>query len=411
MTGNSLARPIGHRPARQFADAPVIRRLAAMFAVLFLVLVSGLPATAQQKAAPAFETKAAQAYLIEASTGTILLSKNPTKALAPASLAKMMTLEVVFDALKRGEVSLDTIYKVSEHAWRTGGAPSRTSTMFAALNSLVRVEDLLKGVAVQMANDGCIVLAEGMAGSEEKFAERMNARAAAIGLTDTHFANPTGLPDPANRTSVKDMVTLARYLKTAYPDYYRLLSLPDFEWNKIYQRNRNPMLAAGIGADGLATGFAEGEGFSILTSAEQNGRRLFLVMGGLATDKDRREEAVRLLKWGFENFEMRTLFKAGETIGQASVYGGDRGKVDLVAAAPVEIYVPVTNPERLSARIVYRWPLDAPVSQGQDVGTLRITAGDRLLREVPLKTAAAVGPGTLRQKATDALIELLFFWL
>lgn len=411
MTGKGFAISMGSSPARRFAEASVVRRLVAMFAVLFLVLLTGLPATAQQKAAPVFETKAGQAYLIEASTGTILLSKNPEKTLAPASLAKMMTLEVVFDALKRGEVSLDTIYKVSEHAWRTGGAPSRTSTMFAAINSLVRVEDLLKGVAVQMANDGCIVLAEGMAGSEEKFAERMNARAAAIGLADTHFANPTGLPDPANRTTVRDMVTLARHLQTVYPDYYRLLSLPDFEWNKIYQRNRNPMLAAGIGADGLATGFAEGEGFSILTSAEQNGRRLFLAMGGLATDKDRREEAVRLLKWGFENFEMRTLFKADETIGQASVYGGDRGKVDLVAAAPVEIYVPVTNPERLSARIVYRWPLDAPVSQGQDVGTLRITAGDRLLREVPLKTAAAVGPGTLRQKATDALIELLFFWL
>lgn len=411
MTGNSLARPIGRRPARQFADAPVVRRLVAMFAALFLVLIAGLSASAEEKATPAFETRATQAYLIEASTGTILLSKNATKTLAPASLAKMMTLEVVFDALKRGEVSLDTVYKVSEHAWRTGGAPSRTSTMFAALNSLVRVEDLLKGVAVQMANDGCIVLAEGMAGSEEKFAEHMNARAAAIGLADTHFANPTGLPDPANRTTVKDMVTLARHLQTAYPDYYRLLSLPDFEWNKIYQRNRNPMLAAGIGADGLATGFAEGEGFSILTSAEQNGRRLFLATGGLATDKDRREEAVRLLKWGFENFEMRELFKAGETIGQASVYGGERGKVDLVATTPVEVYVPVTNPERLAARIAYRWPLDAPVSEGQDVGTLRITAGDRLLREVPLKTAAAVGPGTLRQKATDALIELLFFWL
>nr|WP_244625104.1 D-alanyl-D-alanine carboxypeptidase family protein [Rhizobium daejeonense] len=364
---------------------------------------------AQKAPSPTFETKAAQVLLIEASTGTILLSKGEETPFPPASLAKMMTLEVVFDALKRGEISLDTVYRVSEYAWRTGGAPSRTSTMFAALKSDIRVEDLVKGIAVQMANDGCIILAEGMTGSEAKFTERMNERAKALGLTGSHFANSTGLPHPDNKTTLTDMVRLARHLQATYPDFYRLLSQPEFEWNKILQRNRNPMLASG--ADGLATGFAEGSGYSIVTSAERQGRRLFLAMNGVASDKERTEEANRLLDWGFTTFEMRSLFKAGETVGEASVYGGDKGKVALVTPLPVDVYVPINNPERLQAKIVYHWPLKAPVAKGADVGNLTIYSGERPLRELALKSAEPVGEGTLRQKAFDAIFELLFFWL
>ncbi|WP_159953066.1 D-alanyl-D-alanine carboxypeptidase family protein [Rhizobium sp. 18065] len=391
-------------------------RLAARFILVFLLIglvVSPLLAThgmAQTTPAPAlFETKAAQVYLIEASTGTVLLAKGERQPFAPASLAKLMTLEIVFDALTRGEIRLDTIYPVSEYAWRTGGAPSRTSTMFAAVKSQVPVGDLVKGVAVQTANDGCLILAEGMSGSEANFVERMNARAKALGLKDTTFGNATGLPHPDNASTLVDLVTLAQLLQARYPELYLTFRLPEFEWNKILQRNRNPLLA--IGADGLGTGFAEGSGFAIVASAERQGRRLFLGMNGLATDKERTEEARRVLDWGFNAFEMRELFKAGEVIGEASVYGGASSTVPLVAEQPVLVYVPVNNPDRLQAKVVYRWPLDPPVAEGAQIASLSVFSGERLLRSVPLQSASGVEVGTLRQRATDALIEMLFFWL
>lgn len=388
-----------------------------IFSTVVLLLASllslGLPSPAAfaQTAAPAplIESKAAQVYLIEASTGTVLFSKNEKKSFAPASLAKLMTLEVVFDALKKGEIRPDTIYPVSEYAWRTGGAPSRTSTMFAAVKSQVPVADLIKGIAVQTANDGCLIIAEGMAGSEAKFVERMNARAAELGLTDSHFANATGLPHPDNRSTLVDLVKLARHLVETYPDLYETFSLTEFEWNKILQRNRNPLLP--IGADGLGTGFAEESGFAIIASMERDGRRLFLGLNGAQTDKERTEEATRLLNWGFDGFEMRTLFKPGEVVGEASVYGGNPSKVPLVAHGPVEVYVPINNPDRLQARIVYRWPLKPPVAADREIATLNILSGERPLVSVPLKSGQAVEVGTLRQRAWDAVIELLFFWI
>ncbi|MFN7011211.1 MAG: D-alanyl-D-alanine carboxypeptidase family protein [Allorhizobium sp.] len=386
-------------------------RHSLALALLFAAFVLFRPALAQQAQPKLFETKAQQVLMIEASTGTVLLAKGEDKPLPPASLAKLMTLDVVFDAIRRREIGLETVYKVSEHAWRTGGAPSRTATMFAALNSQLRVDDLLKGVAVQMANDACIILAEGMSGSEAAFADRMNERARALGLTASAFANPTGLPDPGNRTTLRDMVTLARHLQTTYPEFYRLFTVPEFEWNKILQRNRNPLLGRSAGVDGLASGFAEESGYALVASAERNGRRLFLAMSGLASDKERTEEAIRLFDWAFGAFEMRHLFKPGQVIGAASVYGGAAGDVGLVAEGPVDVFVAIDDPERLQAKIVYRWPLRAPITAGAEIGVLKISSGERLLREVTLRSAAAVGEGTLRQKAGDALFELLFFWL
>ncbi|THV09378.1 D-alanyl-D-alanine carboxypeptidase family protein [Rhizobium rhizophilum] len=389
-----------------------MRRFFPVLLLAPILTLAGLPSFAQAPAVEirqVIETKAAQVYLIEASTGTVLLSKNERQSFAPASLAKLMTLEVVFDALKKGEIRPDTIYPVSEYAWRTGGAPSRTSTMFAAVKSQVPVGDLVRGIAVQTANDGCLIIAEGMEGSEAKFVERMNARAAELGLTDSRFGNATGLPNPDNRSTLYDLVKLSRHLVDTYPDLYRTFSLPEFEWNKIFQRNRNPLLS--YGADGLGTGFSEGSGFAIVASMERDGRRLFLGMSGVATDKERTEEATRLLTWGFDGFEMRTLFKAGEVIGEASVYGGAQSKVPLVAAEPVEVYVPVNNPDRLQARIVYRWPLQPPVAADREVATLNVFSGERPLRSLPLKSAETVEVGTLRQRAWDAVIELLFFWI
>lgn len=379
--------------------------------ILLIALLGTMSAASGQTPPAGFETKAAQALMIEASTGTILLSKAADKPFPPASLAKLMTVELVLDALTRGEITLDTDYAVSEYAWRTGGAPSRTSTMFAALKSRIRVDDLLKGVMVQMANDGCIILAEGMAGSEAAFTERMNERAKVLGLTGSHFANSTGLPHPDARTTLKDLVTLARHIEATYPRFYEYFRIPEFEWNKIFQRNRNPLLAFDLGVDGLASGYSEPGGFGIVASSLKNGTRLIVGLSGIATDKERTEETARVLGWGQTAFESLKLFDAGEVIGAASVYGGANGTVDLVAKAPVSVFVPIGNPERLSARIVYQWPLRAPVESGSQVGTLRIFSGESLLREVPLATASAIEVGTLRQRATDALLELMFFWL
>lgn len=385
--------------------------------LLFLLCLVVLPAAWLPKAvdaqepSPGFVTKAKQAYMVEAKTGTVLLAVNENQAFPPASLAKLMTMEVVFSAIKRGEISRDTVYPVSEYAWRTGGAPSGTTTMFAALKSQVRVEDLVKGVVIQNANDACIVLAEGISHSDAEFAARMTARAKDLGLARSVFGNSTGLPDAESRTTARDLVELARHIYREYPEFYPLYAQPDFEWNKIFQRNKNPLMALNIGVDGLGAGFAEGSGYALAASVERNGTRLFLAMGGLASDKERLEEARKALEWALSSFGTKVLFKQGEVIGQASVYGGTSHYVDLVAREPVDIYLPTNNPDRLSGRIVYRWPLRAPVAEGQDVGVLKISAGDRVVREVPLVAAQSIGTGGLTSQATDALLELMFFWL
>jgi len=380
-------------------------------------LLSAASAAAAADPAPAgFVTKAAQAYMIEASTGTVLLAKNEDQPFSPASLAKLMTMDIVFASLKGGEITLDTDYPVSEFAWRTGGAPSRTATMFASLKSRVRVEDLVKGVAIQGANDSCIILAEGMSGTEENFAAAMTRRAQTLGMTKSIFGNSTGLPDGGkSKTTARDMVTLAADLQQTYPAYYPYFAQADFEWNKIFQRNRNPLLGLGLGADGLATGFAEGEGYSIVASVQRDGKRLFLALGGIASDKERTDEAKRILEWGLTSFETRQIFAEKEVVGSASVYGGQSGSVNLVAKTPVSVYIPVSNPDRLAARIIYRWPLTAPVAADAEAGTLVISSGGRVLREVPLFTSQGVAEGSLTSRAVDALLELgesvFFSWL
>ena len=241
-----------------------------------LTLLAGLLATlafAGQARAQLFETKAAQAYMIDAETGTVLFSKDPDKLIAPASLAKLMTMEVVFNAIKAGRYKLDDTFAVSENAWRTGGAASRGSTMFAAVKSQIRIEDLIQGVTVQIANDGCIVLAEGMAGSEANFALQMTDRAREIGLEKSVFKNSTGMPAEGQVTTVRELAELGLHIWREYPEFYRYYGLPEFTWNKILQRNRNPLIAMNIGADGMVTGFTEGEGFAIVGSINREGRR------------------------------------------------------------------------------------------------------------------------------------------
>lgn len=356
-----------------------------------------------------FETRAAQAYMVDADTGTVLFSKNETELVPPASLAKLMTMEVVFNAIRSGRLTLEDTFQVSENAWRTGGAISRTSTMFAELNSSIRLEDLIKGVIVQSANDGCIIIAEGMAGSEDNFARLMTERAREIGLTQSTFGNSTGLPHPDSKVSMKDLVTLARFIHTTYPEFYRFYSEPDFTWNNIRQRNRNPLLNLDIGVDGMKTGFTEESGYGIVASISRDGRRLFVAMSGLSSERERAEEARKMLEWGVRAFERNTLFAKDEVIGELSVYGGEASAV-VKASGPVDIFVPITNPDRLTARISYRWPLRAPIEAGTEVAVLKVYIGDLLSQETPLYAENSVGRGPLHSQALDALLELAQFW-
>ncbi|MFB9344265.1 D-alanyl-D-alanine carboxypeptidase family protein [Aminobacter aganoensis] len=364
-----------------------------------------------QARAQLFETKAAQAFMIDAETGTVLFSKEPDKPMAPASLAKLMTMEVVFNALKTGRYKLDDTFAVSENAWRTGGAASRASTMFAAVRSQIRIEDLIQGVTVQLANDGCIILAEGMAGSEANFALQMTERAREIGLAKSTFVNSTGLPMPGQTTSVRELAQLGLHIWRTYPEYYRYYSLPEFTWNKILQRNRNPLIAMDIGADGLAAGFTEGEGFAIVGSVNREGRRLFAALGGLASDRERSEEARKLLDWGMRAFEKSEIFAANETVGEAQVFGGVKSHVKLVAQKPISLFLPITNRERLVARIVYNGPVAAPVAQGTPIGALKVWIGDTLSQETPLYAAESIEVGSLQSRAFDAVKELAIGWL
>jgi serine-type D-Ala-D-Ala carboxypeptidase (penicillin-binding protein 5/6) len=391
-----------------------LRQIVCVCRVLLLAAAMGSALLTQgraQEAPPAFDTKARQAYLIEASSGAVLFAKEEAATFAPASMAKLLTAEYLFSQLKAGNISLDTQYPVSEYAWRTGGALSRTSTMFAALKSNIRVEDLLKGMIVPLANDACIVLAEGMAGTERAFTAALNARASELGLTSTVVANASGLPDPSAKTSVRDLALLARKILTDYPERLSLYTQPEFEWNKILQRNKNPLIAAGIGVSGFVTGFSENGGYGIVTAVVRDGKTLVLALNGLASEKERVEEAKRILDWGQDSFVSRTLFQRGDIIGQAAVYGGVEGSVSLAPHEPVEIFIARDQPDKVTARIIYRWPLNAPVEKDQPVGKLVVTSGNVPLREVPLYTTGSVGVGTLTDRAYDAIKELLFFWL
>lgn len=385
---------------------PPACRLWAATVVLAACLWPGSADTA------GLETKAGQAFMIEAGSGTILLAKDADAPVQPASLAKLMTAEVVFDALATGKARLDDTYRISEHAWRTGGAPSRTPTMFAALKSEVRLEDLLKGVIVHTANDGAIAIAEGMAGSEAAFAELMNARARAIGLKASKFRNPTGAAAEGQVVTMRELALLAAHLRDTYREHYKLYALPEFSWNKITQRNKNPLLGAVPGVDGLVSGgTAETGGFSFVGSAQRGDQRLYLALGGLPTDRERVAEARRLIEWGMSAFDRAPLFAKDAVVGQARVYGGASPTVPLKATGAVAILLPVEGKERLSARIVYHGPVTAPVKAGTPIGSLKVWVGDTLSQETPLFAAEDVVTGSVAQRAADALGELAFGWL
>ncbi len=317
------------------------------------------------------QTAAPHAILIEADSGTVLFEKDADQLVAPASLAKLMTVEVVFDQLKLGNIKLDDEFVISENAWRKGGAPSGGSTMYAAIHSRVKVEDLLQGVIIQSGNDACIALAEGIAGNEAQFSRMMNDRAREIGLTKSFFTNSAGLPDPNMRATPRELAQLARHIIRTYPEYYQWYAEREFTWNKIRQQNRNPLLAMNIGADGMKTGFTNEAGYDLVGSAVQNGVRLIVVVTGLKTAKDRADEAKKLLEWGFKGFDFRLLFAEGQTVAEAKVFGGAQGRVPVAAEGPIKLMVPNGSNERMTAKMVYTGPVRAPVREGSRSASCR----------------------------------------
>jgi serine-type D-Ala-D-Ala carboxypeptidase (penicillin-binding protein 5/6) len=344
---------------------------------------------------------------MDADSGTILLEKGGTLPAIPASTIKLLTAEVVFDALKRGEISLDQDMIVSEHAWRTGGAPSRGSTMFANLNSRIRVEDLIRGLIIDSANDAAIALAEGLAGSEDAFAVRMNQRAAALGLSDLHATNPWGRDDREQRVTAHSMALLTAHLIRSYPDFYRYYSEKELTWNKIRQLNRNPLLLMDVGADGLLTGSVdENSGYGLIGSAVQNGQRLILIIYGAKTAKERADEARKIFLWGFHAFESHPLFFDGEIIGSVSVYGGASASVNVRAKGPVQLFLQRGQQERVQGKIFYRGPIAAPVREGDQIAHLVLTRAGIQILDIPLYAAQNIETGNLPSRAFDAALEL-----
>jgi len=307
--------------------------------VLLAPLFAAPSARAQQQA---FQTTAPFAILMDSDTGAVLFERAADDLMVPASMAKLMTAEVLFDQIAKGKVSLDEEFVISEGAWRRGGAPSRGSSMFAALNSKVKVSDLILGIAVVSGNDAAIAIAEGVAGSEGAFATRMTARARELGLKKSVFANATGMGDPEQKVTARELALLANHIIKTYPELYKAFGQRDFTWNKIPQKNRNNLLTMDIGADGLKTGNIAESGFGVVASAVQNGQRLIVVVNGMKSSKERDDEARRILAWGFRSFETRDLFAAGEVIGEAKVFGGEPGAVPLVARGPVRALVPLS---------------------------------------------------------------------
>jgi D-alanyl-D-alanine carboxypeptidase (penicillin-binding protein 5/6) len=352
------------------------------------------------------QINAPHAILIDAENGSVLYQRDPDKLIFPASLAKLMTAEYVFHQLKVGKISLTDEFPVSEYAWRTGGAPSHSSTMYAAIHSKVPVADLLRGMIIESGNDACIVLAEALAGNEAAFAGKLTERAREIGLEKSVFANSNGLPNPDTHVTTRELAILARHIILEYPEFYPIFGEPEFTWNKIRQFNRNPLLKMSIGADGLKTGFTKEAGYGLVGSAVQNGLRLIVVVNGEKNAKERADDAKKLLEWGFRSFEQRILFAADDAIGTAKVYGGADSKVPLIADRRIRVMMPKAGTERLVARIAYTGPVPAPVKKGQPIGALKVWRGDNLILIQPLRAAEDVGKGTLTQRAFDAVTEM-----
>ena len=339
------------------------------------------------------ETVGREAILIDVDTRAVLFEKNSQARMPTSSMSKVMTMYMVFNAIKEGRLKLDGMLTVSEKAWRMQG-----SKMFVPINQQVKVEDLIRGVIVQSGNDATIVLAEGVAGSEEAFAQSMNVEAQKLGMKNSNFMNASGWPDPNHYSTAYDLALLAYHMIKDHADLYHYYSEKEFTYNGIKQGNRNPLLYKNIGADGVKTGHAEEAGYGLIGSAVQNGRRLILVINGLKDMQERADESARLMSWGFSNFQYLQLYKAGETVENASVWLGNAPSVPVTVKDDLKVLYKIDEKDTLSVTATLNEPVAAPVSKGTEIGTLKIKMGNFPERVVPLYAAADVGEMPLLER-------------
>ena len=376
--------------------------------ILILAAVAGFAALLLPRAALAFDTTAQYAVLMDGATGDVLWDKDGDQRMHPASMSKLMTLSMLFDALKSGTVKLTDEFPISEHAWRAGGAASGSSTMFAQVGSHIPVNTLIQGIIVQSGNDACIAVAEALKGSEPAFADAMTKRAREIGLTNSTFANATGWPDPGQMMTAHDLARLARHIIYDFPEYYHYFSEKEFTWNGITQHNRNPALFLDPTVDGLKTGHTEASGYGLVVSAKRGDERLILVVNGLPSEKARAEEGVRILDWGFRSFKKYDLYKAGAVVENAPVWQGTYGQVPLVSARDVSLIMTPDQRRDMKVTVNYDAPVKAPVAAGQRLGTLRIEAPDKPTQEIPLVAGANVDRLGIFGRAVGALRHMIF---
>ena len=340
--------------------------------------------------------------ILDADSGQLLAGHNADQRLQPASLTKLMTAYVAFDALKGGHIRNEDSVRVSETAWRRGYV-TRESRMFLELNSTVSVADLLRGVIVQSGNDASVALAEHIAGNEPDFVDLMNRYAAELGMRQSHFTNATGVPDPKLQTTAHDMARLARALINDFPQRYGLFSEREFTYNNILQRNRNPLLKEDIGVDGLKTGHHDSAGYCLATSARRDGRRLIAVVLGAQKPRQRADAARTLLDYGFRFFETATPARARIPLLNVRVWKGEQPELSLGLAHDLRLSVPRGTSGQLRLETVVNTPVAAPVTAGQVMGSLNVKLGTDVIRREPLVALAAVPEGGLWRRSIDAL--------
>lgn len=373
------------------------RKLQRVIAASLLAAGFGFPGSA-------FETRANAAWVYDVGTHAVLMEKNSDTAFPPASMSKLMTVNMLFEALQDGRVTMDTTFAVTARARAMGG-----STMFLNEQDRPTVRELIQGIIVNSGNDACVVVAEGLAGSEDAFAAQMTERARALGMTSSNFANASGWPDPNHRMSMHDLGILALRLIEDFPEDYKVFSETEYNYKDRApdnRFNRNPLLKLGIGADGLKTGHTSEAGYGLVGSAVQGDRRVIVVISGLASEKDRSEEAESLVNWAFRQFAQKTVAKAGVRVAEADVWMGSAATVGLVPAKDVRILVPALVQDTMTAEVVYSGPLSAPLVAGQQVATLLVHVPDLPDIEVPLMAEVDVGKGGFMKRMTSAAQSL-----
>jgi serine-type D-Ala-D-Ala carboxypeptidase (penicillin-binding protein 5/6) len=374
----------------------MVKAIHFFLATLWLTVLAPLGAGAQS-----IQTAAPMAALYDVSTRSFLYLKAADQLAPPASLIKLFTAEAVFDALAKGEITLEQEFPITESVWRRGGAPSGGAAMYAPLNSRVAVSDLLQGLVVMSGNDAALALADGIGKTEADFVSRMQDRAKAIGITRSQIRNPTGFAHPEQRVTARDMALLAAHVIKTYPERYVLFGQREFTWNKIRQTNRNPLLTMNVGADGLKTGNIAEAGFNLVGSAVQDGRRLIVVIMGADSAQSRAAEARKLLEWGFRNFERRKLLEKQTPLVEARVSGGTKRQIGLGVTEDIELLLPKSSADAISLKVSYRGPLKAPITAGQSLGMLAVMRGDFAAFETPVVALEDAPLGSLTKRAFD----------